>query len=171
MARGRINPRCAKIHRSYAVADAACLFSVHRNTVRNWIKGGLPVVKTTGETLILGCELQAFLARKQAARRRKCRAGELYCLKCREPRRPRPGSLSVVQVTPVSANVAALCETCGTRMHRRASPKKLADAGFGEAPVQAGGLAPSRLAEPLPELSSHKDRLTPCESTMPKTSA
>jgi hypothetical protein len=112
--------------------------------VRNWIKGGLPVVKTSGELLILGCELQGFLTRTQAARRRKCASGTLYCLRCREPRRPRSGSVAVVQVTPVSANIAALCDTCGTRMHRRASLEKLAASGFGAAPVQAGGLAPSR---------------------------
>ena len=144
MARGRINPRRAKIHRSYTVAEAARLFGVHRNTVRNWIKGGLPVVKTSAEWLILGCELQRFLARKLAARRRKCPSGTLYCLKCREPRRPRLGSVAVVQVTPVSANVAALCETCGSRMHRRASLAKLSAAGFGALPVQAGGLEPRR---------------------------
>lgn len=144
MARGRINPRRAKIHRSYTVAEAARLFGVHRNTVKNWINGGLSIVKTSREKLILGCELQAFLARKQALRRRKCPSGTLYCLKCREPRLPRPGSLAVVHATPVSANVAALCETCGTRMHRRASLAKLAVTGFGELPLQAGGLAPSR---------------------------
>lgn len=151
MARGRINPRRAKIHRSYTVAEAANLFGAHRNTVRNWIKGGLPVVKTTTETLILGCELQAFLARRQAARRRKCRPGELYCLKCREPRGARPGSLSVVQATPTSANVAALCATCGTRMHRRANLEKLAAAGFGGPPIR---LADSHLADrPSPSLN------------------
>jgi hypothetical protein len=144
VARGRLNPRRAKIHRSYSIAEAAGLFGVHRNTVRNWIASGLPVVNTSVGLLLLGCELQGFLARKQAARRRKCVPGTLYCLKCREPRRPRSGSVAVAQVTPVSANVAALCETCGTRMHRRASLERLAAAGFGAAPVQAGGLAPSR---------------------------
>jgi hypothetical protein len=144
VARGRLNPRRAQIHRSYSVAEAAVRFDVHRNTVRNWIKQGLPVVKTSGDLLILGRDLRAFGERRQAARRRKCGPGTLYCLKCREPRRPRLGSVAVVQVTVTTANVAALCEACGSRMYRRASLEKLAAAGFGAPTLQAGGLAPSR---------------------------
>jgi hypothetical protein len=36
------NPRRAKIHRNYTVAEIATLYTVHRNTVREWIKHGLP---------------------------------------------------------------------------------------------------------------------------------
>ena len=144
MARGRLNPRRAQIHRSYSIAEAAVRFSVHRNTVRNWIKRGLPVVHASSGLLILGRELGPFLERAKAARRRKCGSGELYCLKCREPRRPRMGSLSVVLVSLSAANVAALCQTCGTRMHRRSSPGKLAAAGFCAPTPQTGGPAPSR---------------------------
>ena len=144
MSRGRLNPRRAQIHRSYSIADAAVRFGVHRNTVRNWIGLGLPVVKTSSGILILGRDLRPFLERRQAARRRKCGAGTLYCLKCREPRRPRPGSVAVVQVAPTTANVAAVCNVCGTRMHRRASLEKLTAAGFGAPTLQAGGLATSR---------------------------
>ena len=138
MARTRLNPRRAKVHRSYSVAEAAVLFGVHRNTVRNWIGRGLPVVNTSSGLLILGRYLRAFHERWQAARRRKCGPGTLYCLKCREPRRPRLGSVAVVQVTATTANVAALCEACGSRMYRRASLEKLAAAGFGAPSLQAG---------------------------------
>ncbi len=138
MARGRLNPRRAQIHRSYSVAEAANRFDVHRNTVRNWIKHGLPVVKTSSGLLILGRDLREFLERRQARRQRKCGPGTLYCLKCREPRRPRPASVAVVQVTATTANVAALCEACGSRMHRRASLENLGAAGFGLGSLQAG---------------------------------
>jgi hypothetical protein len=33
------NPRLAKIHRNYTVEEVANVFGVHRNTVRQWIKG------------------------------------------------------------------------------------------------------------------------------------
>lgn len=144
MARARPNPRRAQIHRSYSVAEAAVRFGVHRNTVRNWIKGGLPAVTTGGGVLILGRDLRPFLERRQAGRRRTCGPGTLYCLRCREPRPPREGSLAAVQVTATSANVAAICGTCGARMHRRAALGKLAAAGFAELAIQAGGKAPSR---------------------------
>jgi hypothetical protein len=38
----RPNPRLAKIHRSYTVEESATLFGVHRNTVREWVRRGLP---------------------------------------------------------------------------------------------------------------------------------
>lgn len=144
MAGGRLNPRRAKIHRSFTVAEVAALFGVHRNTVRNWMKSGLPSVRTTGGVLILGRELRAFLERRQAVRRRTCGPGRLYCLKCREPRAPRPGSAVVARLTPTTADVAALCGACGTRMHRRANLEKLAKSGFGAAAPQGGGLASIR---------------------------
>ena len=37
------NPRLAKIHRNYTVEEIANLFGVHKNSVRNWVKGGLPI--------------------------------------------------------------------------------------------------------------------------------
>ncbi len=38
------NHRLVKIHRSYTVEDAARCLAVHKNTVRRWIKAGLPTV-------------------------------------------------------------------------------------------------------------------------------
>lgn len=130
MARGRFNPRRAKIHRSYSVAEAAVLFGVHRNTVRNWIKHGLPVIQTSGGVLILGRYLGPFLERRQAARSRKCGPAELYCLKCREPRRPRLESLSVFEVATSKPNVIGECEVCGKRMRQCVGAQKLAALGL-----------------------------------------
>ena len=44
MAKTRLNPWLAKIHRNYTVEEAARLYGLHRNTVRQWIKRGLPVI-------------------------------------------------------------------------------------------------------------------------------
>ena len=41
------NPRLAKIHRSYSVEEIARLFRVHKNTVRAWLRQGLPCSKKT----------------------------------------------------------------------------------------------------------------------------
>jgi transposase len=40
----RPNPNLAKIHRNYTLEEVANLFSVHKNTVRLWVKGGLATV-------------------------------------------------------------------------------------------------------------------------------
>jgi excisionase family DNA binding protein len=140
----RIDPRRAKVHRSYTVAEAARLFGVHRNTVRNWVKSNLPVIGEGRTLLILGRDLGPFLARRQTERRRKCGPGQLYCLRCREPRRPREGSLRVLYAGSHCGNLAALCETCGTRMHRRASLGKLAATGFSAVKEDEGSEEHSR---------------------------
>ncbi|MEO7863683.1 MAG: helix-turn-helix domain-containing protein, partial [Nitrospirales bacterium] len=36
------NPRLVKIHRNYTVEEIANLFGIRRNTVREWVKRGLP---------------------------------------------------------------------------------------------------------------------------------
>jgi hypothetical protein len=137
------NPRRAKQHRSYNVAEAAALFAVHRNTVRNWMRRGLPVVQVEGLTLILGSELRAFLHREAASRRRKCQPGQLYCLRCREPRAPAPGSAEFVSTNARSGNLAARCGCCGARMFRRVALSKIAAIGFAGVGAEAGGSAPS----------------------------
>ena len=38
----RLNPRRVKVHRNYTVEEVAKLFQVHKNTVRDWLKVGLP---------------------------------------------------------------------------------------------------------------------------------
>ena len=122
----RIDPRRAKIHRSYTIAEAAALFGVHRNTVRHWISGGLAVLRQGRLVLILGGDLRSFLERRRATRRRSCGVGRLYCLKCREPQRPAAGTLRVIESGRATANVTGLCDACGTRMFRRVSPANLA---------------------------------------------
>ena len=42
MAKRHPNYRLVKIHRSYTVEEAAGSLGVHKNTVREWVKVGLP---------------------------------------------------------------------------------------------------------------------------------
>lgn len=116
----RINPRLIKIHRAYSADEAARTLGVHKNSVRGWIKKGLPVVDGGRPVLILGYELRAFLDRKRKAGKRPCPPGTIYCLKCREPRRPALGMVEYVPRNVPTGDLKALCETCGTVMFRRA---------------------------------------------------
>jgi excisionase family DNA binding protein len=87
----RINPRLAKLHRSYSAEEAARTLGVHKGTVRNWIKAGLPTVDKTRPVLILGSQLRDWLEQRRKAGKRPCPPGKLYCFKCREPRSPALG--------------------------------------------------------------------------------
>ena len=122
----RLNPRRVKLHRNYTVDEAARLFRVHKNTVRGWLKSGLQPIDGRRPTLILGRELAGFLHARREHNRQRCRAGELYCFRCRAPRGSAPGTAKYLPLTPSSGNLRALCADCGTRMYRRVSLYKLA---------------------------------------------
>ena len=53
------NHRLVKIHRTYTVEDIAGLFGTHKNTVRQWIRAGLPTIDDGRPMLILGPQLIA----------------------------------------------------------------------------------------------------------------
>ena len=115
----RINPRLAKLHRSYSVEEAALLLGVHKGSVRNWIKSGLPTIDSTRPVLILGSELRDWLEKRRKAAKRPCRPGTIYCFKCREPRPPALGMVEYIPVNTKSGNLKAMCAHCETFMHRR----------------------------------------------------
>ena len=52
----RINPRLAKLHRSYSINELAMILGVHKHTVRGWIKAGLPKGDGTRPILICGSD-------------------------------------------------------------------------------------------------------------------
>ena len=119
MRKGRANPRLIKLHRSYAVEEAALVLGKHKNTLRTWIKQGLPVMAAQRPALILGSELRAFLEARRKRAARPCAPGTIYCLKCRAPRRPALGMVDYIASNASGGNLKALCEICGTVMHRR----------------------------------------------------
>lgn len=137
--RATLDPRRAKAHHNYTVAEAAKLFGVHRNTVRAWIKAGLETVKAGRLILILGCALRAFLEKRRKVRRCKTPPGWMYCLGCRAPRAPAHGMAELIDGRAGTGNVRAICGECGALMHRRVNLAKLDKAGFGDLAPSGGG--------------------------------
>lgn len=119
------NPRLAKIHRNYSVEEVASLFGVHRNTVREWIKRGLPTSDQKRPFLILGRDLVAFLQARRVKNKRPCQPGELYCVRCRTPKAPAGDMAEYQPVTETLGNLIAICPDCNAIMNRRASLAKL----------------------------------------------
>lgn len=108
----RINPNLVKIHRSYTVGEVANLLSVHKNTVRIWIKGGLSVNDNKRPTLILGAELKAYLQSKRSKNKRKCKPFEIYCVRCRMPQLPAHKMVDYEPMTDSTGRLVGLCPTC-----------------------------------------------------------
>jgi hypothetical protein len=57
----RPDHRPVKVHRSYLIEEAANVLHVHKNTVRAWIRTGLPLIDRTRPFLIRGEDLIAYL--------------------------------------------------------------------------------------------------------------
>ena len=150
----RLNPRRVKIHRSYTVEEVAMLFGVHKNTVRTWLKSGLPPIDCRRPILILGRQLASYLHARREYKRQRCRPGQLYCFRCRAPRATAGRRAHYLPITASSGNLRAICSDCGTRMHRRVSLRKLAMA-VGDLQV-ALPQAQQRLVESA-ELSANSD--------------
>ena len=123
MARRRI--RLAKIHRCYTVAEAAELYGCHRNTVRHWMRKGLEPIAPAKPFYFHGTTLNAFHDERRKAGKRPCQPGEIYCLPCREPKRPEGGLFDYNPITSTTGKVTAICPGCGRLMHQRVNRARL----------------------------------------------
>lgn len=109
---GRCNPNRAKIHRSYTVEEIACLYSIHKNTVRSWVKAGLPVCDHQKPMLILGFELRGFIQDKNSKRKQKCQPYEMYCLRCKSPQKPAENMIDYEPINDLTGRMIGICSSC-----------------------------------------------------------
>lgn len=121
----RPNYRLAKIHRSYTVEEAATLLGAHRNTVRRWIKTGLPTLDQNRPILIRGQALSDFLKSRREKNKQICQPGEMYCLRCRVPRSPAGDMADYQPLTDTLGNLSGICPVCDAMIYRRVNPTRL----------------------------------------------
>jgi hypothetical protein len=120
------NYRHVKVHRNYTVEEIAGLFGVHKNTVREWIKTGLPVLDDKRPMLILGRELAVFLQIRRIKNKQSCQPGQMYCFRCRAPKMAAGDMADYLPQTKKLGMLKAICPDCHTMMNRRVSRAKLA---------------------------------------------
>ena len=125
MKRRRIDPRLAKLHRSYTVEEVARLFGCHRNTVRSWLRSGLQSNDDERPTLILGAELRRFFGERRAKAKCPTPAGMIFCMRCRAPRKPAGDVADYLPCTAISGNLVGICPTCDAMLYRRVSFARL----------------------------------------------
>jgi hypothetical protein len=113
------------------VDEISRLFYVHKNTVRMWIKVGLPIVDDRRPTLVYGADLRAFLERRRNKSRQRCRPGEIYCVCCRSPKFPAGAMADYLKITSVSGNLRGICPDCEHFMHRRVALARLREVAAG----------------------------------------
>jgi hypothetical protein len=125
MRKRRPNYRLVKIHRNYTVEEIARLFDKHKNTVRAWVKAGLPTCDSRRPALILGSELAEYLTARRTKNKQPCKPGEIYCVRCRAPKRPAGDMADYIPITEGFGNLEGICPACGAMIYRRASRAKL----------------------------------------------
>ena len=150
MSKRHPNPRLAKIHRNYTVEEVAGVFGIHRNTVREWVKRGLPTNDDRRPMLILGRDLAAFLRARRTRNRQTCKPGEIYCVRCRAPKAPAGDMADYQPVTETLGNLIGICSGCETMMYRRVSRAKL---------EQVCGKLDITMPQALPRIGDYEDRV------------
>jgi len=121
MARRHANHRLVKIHRTYTVGEAANTLRLHKNTIRRWIKQGLPVIDKRKPQLIHGEALVHFLIERRTESKRPCQPGQIYCVACRAPKYPNGDMADYVRRSKGAGNLRGLCPDCDRFIYRRAS--------------------------------------------------
>lgn len=125
MSRRHPNPGLVKTHRSYTVSEIAECLGVHRDTVREMLRRGLPTCDRQRPVLILGRDLAEFLRARRASSKRPCKPGEVYCVRCRAPRSPAGEIAEYRPKTSTLGNLVGICPDCDCLIHRRVSLAKL----------------------------------------------
>ena len=120
------NPNKCKIHRSYTVEEVADLYGVHKRTVRNWIKKGLPIFKDIRPLLILGTDLKLFISNKRKENKHTCKPSEIYCFRCRIPQNPELETVQFTQQSSGIGRVFAVCSVCDSKVNKYFSWRRLA---------------------------------------------
>ena len=120
------NPRLAKIHRNYSVEEVSRLFTIHKNTVRNWLRQGLEPIDDRRPTVIRGWELRRFLTDRRTRTKQVCGPGRIYCLPCRAPKVPAGKMAECIQTSGTTGALQAICPDCDRMIYRRLNPQNLA---------------------------------------------
>lgn len=162
MSRRHPNPGLVKTHRSYTVSEVAECLGVHRNTVREMLRRGLPTCDQKRPLLILGRDLADFLRARRAGSKRPCQPGELYCVRCRAPRTPAGNIAEYRPKTSRIGDLVGICLDCDCVIHRRASLANL-DAARGSLEVLmpkgqshiGDSSVPSSICDLSPEHETH----------------
>lgn len=110
---------------TYSVYEIAELYDITHDTVFRWIRNeGLQRINQSKKYFVHSSDLTKFLEKRNKKNKKPCKENEIYCLKCRTQRNPKPASLSFKKLPNKSIRVSGKCSVCDTRMNKPVSGKK-----------------------------------------------
>lgn len=114
----RVSTRKIKKHRLYDYGEASGALGVTAHTVRAWRSDGLVVMTANTPHYILGAELIRYIEDKQAKQSVKMALDQMYCLRCKAPRKPLWGMVDYVPSSETRGRLTGLCEACEGGLQR-----------------------------------------------------
>ncbi len=107
-----------KSHRTYKIEELAECVGVTPQTVRKWIKEGLPAITDRRPFLIIGYLAKAFLKDRKLARKVKRAESDFYCVSCKQPRNAALGFTEIHVMANGRRALKGFCEACETPCSR-----------------------------------------------------
>jgi len=112
---------------NYCVKDIAERFCVHKRTVQTWLKEGLPAIKDKKPYLVLGYELKEFIKNRQQKRKVPCKVDELYCCKCKAPRKSLNNTVDIKILNEKKLLIKGVCPVCNIKTNKILSIKSISE--------------------------------------------
>ena len=73
---------------TYDIDEICVLFDIHKQTVRAWLKNGLPSLDNIRPALIYGNDLKEFLGKQNKSNKCATEFHQMFCMKCKDARLP-----------------------------------------------------------------------------------
>ena len=125
----RPNHRAIRSARTYTIDEASWALGVSVGTIRNWVKAGLPIMKTQRPFLILGEDLRDFLQARAPSGKVVLQSDQFYCLTCKAARKPFGNLVDCIPQSLTTARLMGLCESCGRTCNRMISRSQIGQFG------------------------------------------
>jgi len=111
--------RLIRSHHVYTAVEAAIALGRTPRTVRRWITHeGLAAATDQRPWLIDGRDLKAFLDHRASERKVTLGDDQMFCLRCREARRPALDLVDYLPNGPATGLLQGICPVCDRVMHR-----------------------------------------------------
>lgn len=123
----RANPMAVKAALTYDVNEAASTLDKTPATIRNWIKDGLPVMKSSKPYLLSGAAIRQYLRSKYRNAKRPLGQTELYCPSCRKGQNPLGLAVNISSLTAGTSLLKGVCSQCDGTCTRMIATAKTAE--------------------------------------------